>query len=393
MLEVEQLFTWLVEGAPGADGPAAVVDRIGQSLCAAGIPIDRASALIRTLHPHIMGRRFTWSPGQPVAIAEASYAILHSPEFLASPVAIVGETKQTYRARLAREGSASEPPLIVSLRKEGFTDYVAIPLQFINGEVHTMTFATKHPSGFSDEHIAALHRIVHPLARIAEIMALRRTAANLLSTYVGRNAGERILGGQILRGDTDAVHAVIWFSDIRGFTALSDSISPEALIRMLNEVFECQVTAIQRRGGEVLKFIGDGLLAIFPTAEAKSPAAICDEALEAAKDAFVALDALNQRRREKGEMPVRFGLSLHIGDVAYGNIGGAGRLDFTCIGPAVNLAARLEGLTSQLKRDIVTSAAFAALATQPMEPIGSFTLKGVSQAEAVYAPLGKTSAG
>jgi adenylate cyclase len=276
--------------------------------------------------------------------------------------------------------------VIGPLAAEGFTDYVAIPIKFLSGEKHTITMATRAPGGFNDEHLQALHRVVIPLSRLAEIMALRRTATNLLNTYVGHEAGERILAGKIQLGDTETIHAVIWFSDLRGFTALSGSIGADALIGTLNEVFDCQVRAIQKHGGEVLKFIGDGLLAIFPTNKAPDRAAACMRALDAADEAFKALDALNEKRIERGDRAVRFGLALHIGDVAYGNIGGAGRLDFTCIGPAVNLAARLEGLTGQLKRDIVVSSAFATLTNCPVESIGTFSLKGVTSPEVVFAP-------
>jgi adenylate cyclase len=281
---------------------------------------------------------------------------------------------------------AREENIVGPLAAEGFTDYVAIPMKFMSSEVHTVTFASCAPGGFTDEHLAALHRVTIPFSRVAEIMALQRTAANLLNAYVGHDAGERILGGKIQLGDIETMHAVVWFSDLRGFTALSGSIGPDALIRTLNEVFDCQVASIQRHGGEVLKFMGDGLLAIFPTSQSTDRSDVCRRALDAAADSFKALESLNTKRIERGDGVVRFGLALHIGDIAYGNIGGAGRLDFTCIGPAVNLAARLEALTGQLRRDILVSSAFAALANRPMDTIGTFTLKGVANPEVVLAP-------
>ncbi len=386
MIDVDAIFQWLVEGAPGADSPATVVGRMNDALLSAGIPIARSGAFIRSLHPDIMGRRYLWMPGQPVQIDEASMAILNTPEFQKSPVAAVTESGKPLRRRLLENPPAPDENVIGSLAAEGFTDYLVIPMQFMNGEVHSITFATRDPDGFNDEHIAAMHRVVVPLSRLAEIMALRRTATNLLNTYVGHNAGERILAGKIHLGDTETIHAVIWFSDLRGFTSLSGSMDPDALIHTLNDVFSCQVTAIQRHGGEVLKFIGDGLLAIFPTGHSTDRASICSRALDAATDAFTALEALNAKRIEQGDGAVRFGLALHVGDIAYGNIGGAGRLDFTCIGTAVNVAARLEGLTGQLARDIVVSSAFAALTKSPMESIGTFSLKGVTKPEVVFAP-------
>lgn len=386
MADVSSVCQWLIEGAPGASGPGGVVATMNEMLVQSGIPIARSAAFIRTLHPYIMGRRFMWVPGKPVDTAEASYKILHSPEFRLSPVGLVMESGRSLRHHLLQNPPEPGAFVVSDLAAEGFTDYIAIPLKFMSGEVHAITFATKAPAGFSNEQIEGLERVAIPLSRLAEILALRRTAANLLDTYVGHGAGERILGGKIQLGDTETIHAVIWFSDLRGFTALSGSIDPDALIQTLNEIFDCQVNAIQRHDGEVLKFIGDGMLAIFPASSTPDRSVVCGRALDAAADAYNALEVLNRKRQERGDKPVRFGLALHIGDVAYGNIGGAGRLDFTCIGTAVNLAARLEGLTGQLKRDIVVSSAFATLANRPMESIDTFTLKGVPNPEQVFAP-------
>jgi adenylate cyclase len=277
--------------------------------------------------------------------------------------------------------------VIRSLESDGFTDYVAIPFQFLSGEVHVATFATRAPEGFDERHIAAMMRLCRPLSRLAEILALRRTATNLLDAYVGRNAGSRIFAGNIRRGDVERLQAIVWFSDLRGFTAMSGEVSAEKLVATLNDVFDCQVPAIQRNGGEVLKFIGDGLLAIFPMgSEGVGPEERCEAALRAVDQAFVALAELNAKRRELTEAPLSIGLALHAGEVAYGNIGGGGRLDFTCIGPVVNVASRMEGLTSKLGRRFVVSAEVAKLSRRPLVSLGKHELKGVALAEEVFAP-------
>ena len=230
-------------------------------------------------------------------------------------------------------------------------------------------------------------RLCRPLSRLAEILALRRTATNLLDAYVGRNAGSRIFAGNIRRGDVERLQAIVWFSDLRGFTAMSGEVSAEKLVATLNDVFDCQVPAIQQNGGEVLKFIGDGLLAIFPMgSEGVSPEERCEAALRAVAQAFVALAELNAKRGELTEAPLSIGLALHAGEVAYGNIGGGGRLDFTCIGPVVNVASRMEGLTSKLGRRFVVSAEVAKLSRRPLVSLGKHELKGVALAEEVFAP-------
>ena len=198
--------------------------------------------------------------------------------------------------------------------------------------------------------------LIAPLARVAEIRAWYRVAGNLLTTYVGKNAGERVLAGHIRRGDTEAIYAAIWLSDMRGFTALADTLPPQDLVDLLNRYFDCQVPAIVDHGGEVLKYMGDGLLAIFPIGAERDFSTICAAALAAGKDARDKIAALDTTDRDGSGL--RFGLALHVGDVLFGNIGSGNRLDFTCIGPAVNLAARLEKLAGRLGRTILASEDF-----------------------------------
>lgn len=386
-MDTSGILAWLVNGVPGATTAPEVLAGFSSRLLAVGVPLDRTEAFVRTLHPHIVGRSFVWRPGQPVEVLEKSYAYLQSREFLASPVAEVFQRGEYVRRRLTGAIHEREQPSLTPLAAEGYTDFFVAPLTFLSGQNHAVTFATRHPGGLTDEHLAAIRSVVPGLARIGEILALSRTAANLLNTYVGRNAGERILSGKIQRGDVDSIRAVIWFSDLRGFTSMASSLEPGALIRVLNDLFECQVPAIERHGGEVLKFIGDGLLAIFPVADQdRDVRERTESALAAAGEAYEALGALNARRTESGSAALRFGLALHVGDIAYGNIGGAGRLDFTCIGPAVNLASRLEGIASQLGENVVVSDELSRHTSRAMRVLGEFELKGVPGKQRALAP-------
>lgn len=387
MTDITNLFEWLLQGTVAPGRVQDLYTRVGAGLSEAGVPLDRLVAFIRTLHPHFMSRRFEWTLEDGTRVTEAAYSIMSTPAYVGSPVAKVVSTGKPLRRRLSSANELHEHAIWDELAARGVTDYLALPIHFTNGEIHTISFATKSPEGFSDEHIAAMERIMPPLSRIIEITALRHTAVNLLNTYVGRNAGERILAGNIKPGDTEFIQAVIWYSDLRGFTALSETVESSTLIQTLNEVFDCQVASIERYGGEVLKYIGDGLLAIFPTGPESEITKACDDALAAAREAFGMLQSLNTQRIERDAPAVRFGLALHIGEVAFGNIGGRARLDFTCIGPAVNLAARLEGLTGKLGRDIVTSSTFAAYCSESMEKVGEFALKGVARAEVIHAPV------
>jgi adenylate cyclase len=275
-------------------------------------------------------------------------------------------------------------PFLDDMRAEGVTDYLAMPMYYLDGSIHATSWITRHPGGFSDDDIAAIRSIVTPLARVAEIISLRRTAEMLLDTYVGNRAGARILGGQIRRGHNDTMQAAIWLSDLRGFTALSDRLPAETVVEILNQYFDCQVTAIRGHGGEVLKFMGDGLLAVFPIDEYVGDAAhVCARVLEAARESRASVEALAYPVGDIIER-FRFGVALHVGNILYGNIGGGNRLDFTCIGPAVNLAARLEKIAGRLGRTVVVSEVFAKACPHDWRELGEFPIAGFSRAQRVY---------
>ena len=381
MSDAGSAVDWLIDGARNAPTPESVLDELCRRLLADGVPLERANVFVRTLHPSIMGRRFFWRrDAEGVAVSEPSFEFLETDEYRHSTVAAVTTTGRELRRRLADPACPNDFPLFRTLRDEGVTDYLISPLIFSNGEIHAASWTTDAPGGFSDAALARLRAVAAPLARVAEIRALRRTAGTLLDTYVGRNAGTRILAGQIRRGDTEAISAVIWLSDLRDFTLMADRLPAGELIALLNRCFDCQVPAILAHGGEVLKFMGDGLLAIFPIAAAAAAAGTCDKALAAAREARALLADLAVPTGPK----VRFGLALHVGEVLYGNIGGGNRLDFTCIGPAVNLAARLEKLARDLGRSVVVSSTFAAQCATGLRPLGDHPLRGLGQPQPAF---------
>jgi adenylate cyclase len=400
--DTSSVVHWLMWGARSARQARDIMREMCERLVACGVPLWRAAVFVRTLHPQISGRRFLWRLGGGVEVGELEFERLETAEYRDSPVVRVYATKAPLRRRLRQASDAADFEVLQSLYAEGATDYLASPLPFIDGSVHVATWATRNPGGFTDEQIAGLESIVAPLARVAEISALRRTATNLLDTYVGRHAGERILAGRIRRGHTESILAAIWLSDMRGFTALADRVSPDALISLLNGYFDCQVPPILDHGGEVLKFMGDGLLAIFPLDKERNDlAAVCDAAFAAAGMAQERVTALSASSDIEGVDGLRFGLALHIGEVLYGNIGGGNRLDFTCIGPAVNLAARLEKLAGRLGRTMLVSEHFAQQCRSRLVPVGAHMLPGFSEEqrvfgsadEAPFAPRGALATG
>ncbi len=381
---IAAIAEWLIDGARSVPQAEGVLAELCQRLVAGGIPLWRVAVFVRTLHPQVMGRRFQWRPDNAVTVAEAPFEILETADFLDSPVSRVYASGAVLRWHLADDGAAVFP-ILRELRAEGVADYLAVPLVFTDNAVHVATWTTRREGGFADSDIAALELIAAPLARVAEIRAFRRTAGNLLDTYVGRQAGARILAGHIRRGDTEAIRAAIWLSDMRGFTARADRMKPQALIDLLNRYFDCQVPAIEAQGGEVLKFMGDGLLAIFPFGnEGRSAGEVCGRALMAARQARAGVAALAAAPEIATEGGLRFGLALHLGEILYGNIGSGNRLDFTAIGPAVNLAARIEKLTARLGRIILASGEFAGHCGSELVAVGEFALAGFSAPQTAF---------
>jgi adenylate cyclase len=388
--ELHEITDWLIDGARSVVNSPRLLAEVCERLVQAGLPLWRVGIFVRTLHPDIFGRNFIWKPGAEVEFGTVDFKIVDSPDFHTSPLKIVFQEGLEVHARLD-DPQSKRFPIVEEMRAEGVTDYFALPLQFTDGEVHASSWTTRQPGGFTDEQLAALRKIATPMARLIEIVSLRRKASSLLDVYVGNRAGERIMGGQVRRGHTESMNAAIWLSDLRGFTALSDRLPSETIVDILNQYFDCQVAAIRSHGGEVLKYMGDGLLAIFPIDEyVGDEQQVCSRVLEAAQQSRASVAELQYPIGDTIER-FRFGLALHVGPILYGNIGGGNRLDFTCIGPAVNLAARLEKIASRLHRTVVASEGFAGICRGGWSDLGEFPIAGFSKAERVFGLVDETS--
>jgi adenylate cyclase len=389
--DVHQVTNWLIDGARSVVNSPRLMAEVCERMVEAGLPLWRVGIFVRTLHPEIYGRNFIWKPGSEVEFGTVDFKILDSPDFHSSPLFIVFQQGLEVRARV-EDPQSKRFPIVADMRAEGVTDYVALPLLFTDGAVHASSWTTRQPGGFTEEQLAALRQIATPLARVIEIISLRRMASSLLDTYVGNRAGERIMGGQIRRGHTESMNAAIWLSDLRGFTALSDRLPSETVVDILNQYFDCQVAAIRSHGGEVLKYMGDGLLAVFPIDEyVGDEQQVCSRVLEAAQQSRASVSDLQYPIGDVIER-FRFGVALHVGRILFGNIGGGNRLDFTCIGPAVNLAARLEKIASRLHRTVVASEGFAGICRGGWSDLGEFPIAGFSKAERVFGLVDETSA-
>jgi adenylate cyclase len=377
---------WLVHETVGMP----FLDDLFAGLCARlladGVPLDRATLHLRTLHPQFWGAMIRWRPG--MAGAEMRFVgreITSDARFLNSPVRALYEGAEGIRQRLdlPRPEGAAEFGVYADLRAEGIVDYVALPMVFTDGKRHACSWATRHEGGFATAHLMRINDLLPVLAMALEIRLNRRIARNLLDTYVGKFAGARILAGDITRGSGTTVRAAIWTCDMRGFTMLSERWPRDDVLAYLNEYFDTMAGPVEKHGGEILKFIGDAMLAVFPL---ESPEA-CSRALQAALEAREAMRELNGRHRAVGLEETGYGIALHVGDVMYGNIGTTTRLDFTVIGPAVNVAARLEALTKELRRHVLISGPFIGMcghAAAQTVPLGRFRLEGVGQELEVF---------
>jgi adenylate cyclase len=390
--ELLKIKDWLIDGARSSTAATGMLSDLCERLIAAGVPLWRVGLFIHTLHPDVFGRSFLWRRGAEVVVGTADFSFQDSPEFKNSPLLMVFREGREVRYRID-DPESRRFPILDDLRAEGVTDYIALPLLFMDGSFHASSWTTQQPGGFTEDQLAALKSIVPPLTRLAEVIGLRRVASMLLDTYVGNRAGERILGGQIRRGHTETMRAAIWLSDLRGFTALSDRLSAETVVEILNGYFDCQVPSIRKHGGEILKFMGDGLLAVFPiAADDSNIAEVCGRVLEAARESRTSVEAMQFHCGDAVER-FRFGVALHVGNILFGNIGGGDRLDFTCIGPAVNLAARLEKIAGKLHRIVVASEEFSGICTGGgWTELGEFPIAGFAKAERVYGLADETPA-
>ena len=365
------------------------IDNIFAEMCIrlqrAGVPIKRASLHLLIQHPQWLGARILWVDGiQDATITRVDYDVRQRSAYIGSPVDEIQRGASEIRENLECDPALGRKHGLYSeLRSLGLTDYVAWPLHHTLGKRHAVAFSTDRPGGFEEEHIAGLLRLLPILALVSEIRMKNRLARTLLETYVGSHAGELILAGATRRGSGTTVRAAIMICDLREFTRISDNWPRDDVIDLLNDYFDAMSEPIARHGGEILKFMGDGLLAIFPLSQ---PAA-CAELLHAVSEARQAMAALNEKNRETGAAPLNFGIGVHVGDVMYGNIGSRNRLDFTVIGPAVNMASRLESLTKQLGRPVLLSRAFADFVEHDfdLERVGEYPVRGFSEPIELFA--------
>jgi adenylate cyclase len=397
-----EMHIWAVrEGLRGADA-YRLFDGYCQRLVVDRFPLWRAHTAMETLHPQWNGYGYTWRRDlNAIEPEQYAHGTFEDEIWVTSPLnhliqlAEGGDSNPFIRRRLERGPEERDFPVLEEFFSQGGTDYVAY--LFIYGAASgrdrsqgsgiVYSFTTDRKGGYSDDDIRLVQATLPGLSLAMKAHAGHVIASGLLGTYLGADAGRRVHAGSVMRGSVDKLNAVIWYADIRGFTPISDSAPGPVVVELLNEIFEALASALRPRGGQVLKFIGDAMLAVFSFEESKR-AETCRCALDAAVEAMAAIGQLGRARAAAGLPAASVDLALHLGEVLYGNVGATDRLDFTVIGPAVNEAARIEALCEPLGRPVLVSAEFAtgvAGAESRLVSLGRHTLRGVREPKEIFA--------
>ncbi|HSI02771.1 MAG TPA: adenylate/guanylate cyclase domain-containing protein [Reyranella sp.] len=375
---------WIVTDGRLEPDLGRFVDGLMKRAVAAGLPIWRFYIGLQLVHPQMVATGVLWRRDGGYEEVPRLHGILTSSAYLGSPMEEVRNSGSPVRYCLddLPEGAHT---VLHELKAGGSVDYIAFPMRLgRRGSTPVASFSTDRPGGFSEEDVADLKSLVDMMGAVAEIFVYRSIAETVTDTYLGHIVGEQILGGQIKRGDGKEINAVLWFSDLRDFTGLNERMAADELLELLNNYLQLVGDALKANGGEILKFIGDGVMAYFPAEDALFLPYVTNSAIAAARRLIEDIEAANEARAAGGHDPVRFGVGLHVGPVTFGNIGTEDRLDFTVIGPAVNRAARLEGLTKQLGVPVLASAEFNAACTVPLKSVGKHALRGVPEPVEVF---------
>jgi adenylate cyclase len=383
----DPIVDWLLNEAPGLPSCRHVLEGLIERLTDEGMQLHRATLGVGVLHPELLAKFYTWDRGgRHVHESDVHHGIETTDQYLDSPFRPINEGQLFVRQRLAGADVQIDYPMLDEQRDAGATDYIAIGLPRSDGGTYRSSWTTDRKGGFTDAEIDRLLSLRPVLALVVELQSRAEITKSVLDLYLGREAGRRVYDGDIRRGDGKTIHSVLWMCDLRGFTGLSDRIPLSFLIAVLNDYFEAVTGPIHAHGGEVLKFIGDAVLGIFRIDNTDEITEICERALGAAELAVANMHILNRRRGREDKSPLDFSIALHVGDAMYGNVGSRDRLDFTVIGPAVNLCARLEALAGSLGEKIICSSDFAAESTSEMRSVGTHSLKNVEKPAEAFVP-------
>ncbi len=380
------VIDWLLEEGRLLPDIGDTLTQLGKRLLAAGVEVERLRLSMRTLHPLITAFSAIWErEASEVRQLRAAHGLETRTGYIGSPLEIIGKTGQPFRKKLDETLTADDHSVLHEFRDQGMTDYFGVPLHYAGNLGGILAVTTMTKGGFSDYDIKHLRRVANALAPVGEVTNARMISKAIADSYLGERSGGMVLEGKITRGHIEKIDAAIMVSDIRNWTGLSNTLPAEASLALVNAYFELIANCVSEQGGEILKFIGDGVLAIFPVdGENTTAQQACENALKASQKAF----------ETYGQVPelteIGFGIGLHFGEVLYGNVGAATRLDFTVLGKAVNQTARLEGMCKTLDNPLLFSREFADLIENETTILSRTTLKGFEEETEILTA--KTSA-
>jgi adenylate cyclase len=380
--EVAALGDWLLGEASRADDAGQVLAGLAERLDRLGVPVDRVTTAVEALHSEYAGVGRVWTREEGATVRLFPHGDKAEAIYRDSPFAYVHQTRQWLLLDLA-ETPDERFNIVPDLKAEGYRHYLCVPIFFSNGTENGITFATRAAEGFGSWGFAVLRRIMPALAAGMEIRAVNRRLADVLRIYVGDEPHRAILSGTIRRGEVSRIRSAILFADMRNYAGISSHLTPEGAVELLNAYFDCIVPPVEAEGGEILKYMGDGLLAIFRDVGDDTGGAAYS-ALTAALQAVARVETANGERRFPS--PVAVGIALHHGEAAYGNVGAGERLDFTVIGRDVNLASRIAGFNKTLGEPILMSQAFAEHLWNSPDPLGAFAIDGFDEETTLYRP-------
>ncbi|MEM8775200.1 MAG: adenylate/guanylate cyclase domain-containing protein [Pseudomonadota bacterium] len=386
MDHLAKLTDWMIKEGRRSGDPVKIVSYFCSSLIEAGVPLWRANIGQRFANPLLIAWGVVWKPDETESY-DVTHEITLTDSYVGSSFEYILEHKKPLHKSLRQLDAEADHVSYLEFAELGGTDYYATLLYYGDGSLHGCTFVTRDQLGFLPQHLEMIEAALPALSCALEPITMRKSSKGLLRTYLGDGPSEAVWNGTIKRGERTTIEAVVMFCDLRGFTALSDNSTEEHVFEALNGYFDLVVQSVEEHGGDVLKFIGDGVLSIFPISDRVDRAKQCENAARAAQDATSGLATLNENRSQADQPPLDFGVGINVGQVSYGNIGSPGRLDFTVLGGAVNVASRIEGLTKTIGHRILATAAVANAAPDLFFSCGPHEIRGLTDPIELFAPI------
>ena len=376
---------WLVASADDHGDLRSLCTALVERIRRAGVPVQRLNLGVFALHPVMAGYAVIWDEGmQEAREIPVTREDTRKPLYLASPIRTLVDSGVAEHFNLEDPNADKQYPVLEEFRAEGYTHYLGFPVLNCEDGIAVLTVCTKRAGGFREDEVSALESLFPVLKLLVRVVETRRLARTVLNTYLGERTAERVLAGEILRGQGEGIQAALWLCDLRGFTAMTAEVGSFAVIDVMNQYFDCMAYAVWAEDGEILKFMGDAMLVVFRIGDGRTASDAARRAVAAAEDALDRLKLLSAKRVQSGKRSLRAGVSVHLGTVVYGNIGASNRLDFTVMGEAVNLVARLQGLTRDTREPILFSSQVARQLDRATASVGTYRLKGVEKPVEVF---------